>query len=72
MRLSAQWRHILRHAWSVRLIVLSSVLGGLQVALSVTGVDWLPWHPAWSVLLLVGLNVAAVVARVVDQKDLEA
>lgn len=72
MKLSAQWRHILRHAWSVRLLILSSILGGLQIALTVVGVEWIHWHPAYIVALLVALNVGAVVARIVDQRDLDA
>lgn len=73
MRISAQWRHILRHAWSVRLIIISAILGGLQAAIMVVGVEWLPVRSqGWLVAIVVAINLGAVVARIVDQKNLDA
>lgn len=73
MKISAQWRHILRHAWSVKLIILSSLLGGLQAAIMVVGVEWLPVRSqGWLVAIVVAINLGAVVARIVDQKNLDA
>jgi hypothetical protein len=48
-------------------MLLSSILGGLTMALSIVGVDWMGISPAMAVGLLVVLNVAAVVARLLDQ-----
>lgn len=33
MHLVANWRRVLRHAWSVRLIVLAGLLSGAEIAL---------------------------------------
>ena len=33
MKLVSDWRHVLRNAWSVRLIVLAALLSGLEVVL---------------------------------------
>lgn len=69
MRLARGWRHILRYAWSVRLLVLSTVASSVVIALSVTGAEWLHWHPAAVLAVIVLCNVAAIIARIVDQKD---
>ena len=33
--LIAEWRAVLRHAWSVRLMLLAAALNGLSIALSI-------------------------------------
>lgn len=33
MSLVSNWRRVLRHAWSVRLIILAGVLSGAEIAL---------------------------------------
>jgi hypothetical protein len=65
--LVANWREVLRHAWSVRLLALAAVLSGLEVALPFLG--FLP-IPAGSFALLSGLTTAAAfIARLVAQKQ---
>ena len=69
MRLVDEWRVVLRKAWSVRLLIVSTALGSVSIALMITGADWLGWPPAAVLTLIVVTNVAAIIARVVDQPD---
>lgn len=68
MRLGNDWRRVLRHAWSVRLIVLAGLLSGVEVAL-----PWL-WPGALDGLfgLLSSLSTAAAVAaRLLAQREFQ-
>lgn len=69
MRLYANYRTILRRAWSIRLIALSALLTGCEAVVMVTGVDWVPLPPAARLGLLFVVIVAAFVSRLVAQKD---
>lgn len=61
------WKAILRHAWSVRLMIVAALLSGLEVALPLLQ-SFLPIRPGIFALLS-GLVVAgAFVARIVAQK----
>lgn len=66
MKLVADWRHILRKAWSVRLMILAGLLSGLEVILPLF-VDALPRN------LFAGLSMltisGAFMARIVAQKE---
>lgn len=67
MKLIKNWRKILRHAWSVRLIVVALVLTVLEVAL--------PWMggvlPPGLLGILAGLaSAGAFIARLLVQKEL--
>lgn len=69
MKLIENWRAVLKHAWSVRLLALAGVLSGLEVALPLlNGV--LPIPP----LTFAGLSgfcvCAAFIARFVVQEKL--
>jgi hypothetical protein len=64
----ADWRAVLRHAWSIRLIVLSILLNAAAAALMFG--DALPISPLALVVLTFATNVAALVARVVAQRQL--
>lgn len=64
MKLIADWRHVLKHAWSVRLTVMTAALGGLELGLPVFA-DSIP-HGPFLVLTIV-VAVAAAVSRVVEQ-----
>ena len=69
-----EWRRVLRHAWSIRLLVIAALLSGLEAAIQF-GVpmvsDSLPW---WARLAVAALNPvvvgAAFVARLIAQKSL--
>jgi hypothetical protein len=64
------WRHVLRRAWSIRLMLLAGVLSGVEVILPVV-TDSLPW-PRWASASLVALVVSgAFVTRLLAQKDSE-
>lgn len=69
MRLVENWRDVLRHAWSVRLLILAGVLSGAEVALPL--LDGLLPIPQGVFASLSGLVVCgAFVARLVAQKGL--
>lgn len=67
MKLIADWKRVVRKAWSIRLLLLAGVLSAAEVALPFFG-DTLPrgWFAALSALS-VG---AAFVARLVAQKSM--
>ncbi len=67
MKLLADWREILRRAWSIRLMIVAGLLSGIEVALPFFA-DAMPRgvFAALSVLIV----MAALVARLVAQKDL--
>ncbi len=71
MKLASNWKELLRHAWSVRLIVAAAILSGLEALLplleALSPPDWI------SVALTVAtpaVVAAAFIARLVAQKDL--
>lgn len=70
MRLVANWRRVVRRAWSVRLLFVAGALSGLEFALPYLD-GYLPIPPR-TFAALSGLTVAAAfVARIVAQKDFE-
>lgn len=70
MKLTHDWRVILRHAWSVRLMIVAAILSGLEVALPLVG-PWLSIHPG----IFAGLSAitvsAAFVARFTAQRTIK-
>lgn len=69
LTVTPDWKTILRHAWSVRLMILAALLSGLEVALPLVN-GLLPIRPGIFALLS-GLVVAgAFVARFVVQKKI--
>lgn len=67
--LDQDWRNILRHAWSVRLLIVAALLDGLSTAL---GIDpyLIPWVPDALVAGLAGLaSAAALFSRFIAQKE---
>lgn len=70
MRLIPNWREVLKHAWSLRLMFLAALLSGLEVVLPFLPDDV---FPAGVFAALSGLVVAgAFVARLVVQKRVTA
>ena len=69
MKLLSDWRSILRQAWSIRLIVLTGILGGAEVVLPLYE-DSMPRgiFAALSVLT----SVFALVSRVMVQSKMTA
>jgi hypothetical protein len=62
------WKHILKHAYSVRLIVLAGALSGAEVALPIIQ----PYVPIWPGALAAGAGLAACgafFARIAAQKQ---
>lgn len=66
MRLSTNWKLILKKAWSVRLLIVAAILSGIEVALPFFA-DTLPRGP-FAALSFVAVGMAFV-ARLVAQKD---
>ena len=68
MRLVENWRAILRHAWSIRLMVLAIVLTGMEAA--VPYLDWLPIPRGLFALGSALVSAGAIYARFVLQKPI--
>lgn len=66
MKLISNWRAVLKHAWSVRLLLLAGILSGLEVALPL--LDGILPVPPTTFAVLSGLCVCmAFIARLVAQ-----
>jgi hypothetical protein len=72
MKLLADWKNIIKKAWSMRLMALAGVLTGGETIIQLYGADWLPsWLPQWARLLtILGVIVGANIARVLYQKSM--
>lgn len=68
MKLTDNWRGILRKAWSIRLMILAGVLSAVEVVLPLFADS----IPRGTFAALSGVTVAAAfVARLVAQQDIE-
>lgn len=67
MKLLADWKNIVRRAWSVRLMLLAGLLSGVEVILPL--IDGTLPRGVFAVLSLL-VTALAFVARLVAQKDL--
>ena len=70
MRLAANWRRVLRRAWSIRLMIVAGVLSGIEVALPLAG-DLVPVPVGVFAGLSALTTAGAFVARLVAQKDFD-
>lgn len=68
MHLVANWRAVMRHAWSVRLILIAALLSVLEAALPYLG---LPLRPGTLAVLAALLGFAAAGARLVAQQAVQ-
>lgn len=67
MKLIADWKRVVRKAWSIRLLLLAGVLSAFEVALPFFG----DGMPRGTFAALSGLSVGgAFVARLLAQKDM--
>lgn len=67
MKLVANWRRVLKHAWSTRFTALAAVAGAAEVALPYTaGLDLVP--AGVFAVISFGLTLAAGFARFVAQE----
>ena len=64
MRLIEDWKHVAKHAWSIRFIVLAALLSGVEIVLPMFD-DTMP-RGLFAVLMLI-VTVAAAVARLIPQ-----
>ncbi len=68
MRLLPDWRAVLRHAWSVRLIILAGLFSGAEVALPF--LDGILDVPAGVFAALsAGATCGAFITRILAQKE---
>lgn len=70
LTLLPDWKRVLRLAWSVRLIALAAVLTGLEAAMWMLG-PYLPWRPGWLALAACMVSMAALISRLVAQRNLK-
>lgn len=70
MRLAANWRRVLRRAWSIRLMIVAGILSGIEVALPLAG-DLVPVPVGIFAGLSALTTAGAFVARLVAQKDFD-
>ena len=66
LSLVPDWKVVLRHAWSVRLMIIAALLSGLEVALPLLQ-GFLPIRPGIFALLTSLVVAGAFVARFVVQ-----
>ena len=69
MRLLPEWQQIIRHAWSVRLMLLALALSALEAALPFLP---LPIHPGVLSTLSAIVGGAALFARLIAQQALQS
>ena len=72
MRLLPDWKHILKTAWSIRLIALAVILSAVETYFSIFGApDWMPLgvFAGLSVLVSAGAFIARLYAQPVIVED---
>ena len=67
MRLIQDWKGVVKHAWSIRLIILSGTLTGLEVAVPLF-IDAMPRGVFAG--LSAGTSILALWARITAQKSI--
>ena len=68
--LVANWRRVLRCAWSIRLMIVAGLLSGVEIALPLLD-GYLPIPRGLFAALSAATTCAAFVARLLAQKDLD-
>lgn len=64
----ANWRRVLRHAWSIRLIVLAGILSGIEIALPLID-GFVPIERGLFAALSFLATAGAFVARLIAQQS---
>lgn len=71
IKIIPEWRAMLRHAWSIRLLALGFVFAGAQALIDIFGIDAVPFVkglPTWAKMLIVMVIMGgAFVAKFVIQ-----
>lgn len=68
MKLVANWREVLRYAWSIKLMVLAGLFSGLEVALPFMR-DFFPLDPGVFAALAFLTTAGAFVSRLIAQRN---
>ena len=72
MRLASDWKRVLRHAWSVRLLILAGLLSGLEAVLPLIEQFPIPRPLFLATVVATPIVVmAAFIARIVAQKEFD-
>ncbi len=69
MKLVADWRDVIRHAWSIRLMLLAGLLSGLEAVLPLIP-GLLPIPVGIFAAISLATVAAAFIARIVAQQPL--
>ena len=57
MKLYDNWKELVRHAWSIRFMLLAGILTGCEAVVNLVGVDGLP-IPQWAKSLVIFTVIA--------------
>lgn len=71
MRLLGNWKQVIRHAWSVRLIAFAAILSGAEVFLSIVSPGWLGLPPGTFAILSGAVSMLAFAARIIAQENVD-
>lgn len=67
MKLIDNWKHVLKNAWSVRILAVAVLFTAADVALSTLG--YLPWMPQWAYSAIYGtISALAFASRLIAQQ----
>ncbi|WP_105430398.1 hypothetical protein [Neorhizobium sp. T6_25] len=70
MKFVADWRRVLRRAWSIRLLIIAGILSGIELVLSLPDIQlWLDWPPGIFAALSFLATCCAFVARLLVQQE---
>lgn len=69
MQLLADWKTVLRKAWSVRLLLVAAALSAIEVGLTFVR-EFLPVPPGWFAVASIAITFAALYARLVAQNSM--
>lgn len=69
-KIIADWRAVLRHAWSVRLMIVAAILSGVEIVLPLLA-DTLPIPAGVFAGLSFAATAGAFAARFVAQRQLQ-
>jgi hypothetical protein len=68
MKLVANWRVVLRHAWSIRLMLVAALFSGLDAAQPLVA-GLVPIPPIFFAVFAALISAAAFIARLVAQEQ---
>ena len=70
LKIGDDWRLLIRHAWSVRLVAIAAILSGCEVVLPIVGYK-LPVPDVWLAVINFVVVASAFIARFIVQEKLD-